>query len=349
MRKTTLLLLSAMLLVLGSAGRPATHPTQRLDVSAPGSALACTSFAVYSDETLYGMNFDYPDVEIRFTINTAGDLRVFQMEFEQDDGWSPTVGMNSAGLFASCQMLFPEVEGSAETSENEVFTWEVYRRALYDFVTVEDVEQYLNDRRVVHWSVTLHDLIADPHGDAMVVEPGETANVITRIDGDFIVMANFPNGEFVSQSYEDVSGVGADRYKAAYRHILDHLREFGRTEALEALERAVQLSGGYSTLCSMVFDPARNEVLIALRRDFDRIWKVSLEDGTIETHRGSGRSWKAQLGPAGVTATKMLANAERVPLHWGYIVGPLVVLAAVVVILAARSRRGRRDAGTGTE
>jgi hypothetical protein len=233
--------------------------------------------------------------------------------------------------------------------ENEVLTWQVYRRALYDFATVEDVAQYLNDRRVVHWSVTLHDLIADPHGDAMVVEPGETANVITRIDGDFIVMANFPNGDYVGQRYEDVSGAGADRYKAAYRHILDNLGTFGRTEALEALERAVQLSGGYSTLCSMVFDPARNEVFIALQRVFDKVWKVSLEDGTIETHRGCGRAWKAQLGPAGVTATEMQANAERVPLHWGYVVGPLVVLAGVAAILVARSRRGslNRDTGTG--
>ena len=348
MRKTTLLLLSAMLLVLGSAGRPAIEPTQRHDVSAPGSAFACTSFAVYSDETLYGMNFDYPDVEIRFTINAAGDLRVFQMEFEQEDGWSPTVGMNSAGLFASCQMLFPEVEGTAGTSENEILTWQVYRRALYDFATVEDVEQHLNDRRVVHWSVTLHDLIADPHGDAMVVEPGEAENVLTRMDGDFIVMANFPNGDFVGQRYEDVSGVGADRYKAAYRHILDNLGEFGRTEALETLERAVQLSGGYSTLCSMVFDPARNEVLIALRRDFDRIWKVSLKDGTIETHRGSGRDWKAKLGSAGVTATKMQANTERVPLHWGYVVGLIVLLVGVAAIVVARSRRGSPNGDSGT-
>jgi len=27
---------------------------------------ACTSFAVYSQKTIYGMNFDYPDVKIRY-------------------------------------------------------------------------------------------------------------------------------------------------------------------------------------------------------------------------------------------------------------------------------------------
>ncbi len=90
--------------------------TQTITLNANPSAplptvpYACTSFAVYSAETWYGMNFDYPEVELRFTLNRAGELKLFQMEFRQGDGFVPTVGMNSAGLFASCQMLYPEVE-----------------------------------------------------------------------------------------------------------------------------------------------------------------------------------------------------------------------------------------------
>ena len=73
--------------------------------AAPASPWACTSFAVYSNGPLYGMNFDYSEVPIRFTIREFGDLSVFQMEFNVDGDYIPTVGMNSKGLFASCQML----------------------------------------------------------------------------------------------------------------------------------------------------------------------------------------------------------------------------------------------------
>jgi len=337
MRKTTLLLLSAMVLVLGSAGRPTMEPIRRHDVSAPGSAFACTSFAVYSDETLYGMNFDYPDVEVRFTINTVGDLRVFQMEFEQEDGWAPTVGMNSAGLFASCQMLFPEVEGAITTAGDELFTWQLYRSALHDFVTAEDVDRYLSDKRVVHWSVTLHDLIADPHGDAMVVEPGDGENVITRIDGDFIVMANFPNGDFVGQSYENVSGVGAKRYKVAYEHIQNHKDAFDVDQALETLEKAVS-TGDWPTLCSMVFYPEQGEVFIALASDFSRIWRLSLEDQTIEPYRGLARVRGVQVDASGVVASELEAAADSGGGYWIYVAVVAVVLAGGACLLTIKKR-----------
>ena len=45
------------------------------------------------------------------------------MEFLQEGSFVPTVGMNSAGLFASCQMLYPEADVGAQVGASEMYTW----------------------------------------------------------------------------------------------------------------------------------------------------------------------------------------------------------------------------------
>lgn len=315
------LILSA-LIVSGCRG----YAVAKVKDSAPALPFACTSFAVYCDETFYGMNFDYPDTEIRFTITPSGDLKVFQMEFWQEGDFVPTVGMNSAGLFGSCQMLFPEVPAAISPGADDIYLWQLYQESLLNFDSVEDVSEFISDKEVVHWSVTLHDLFADVHGDAMVVEAGDEENVISRIADDFIVMTNFPNGDFAGQSCQDVEGVGADRYKIAYENISDHIATFDVDRGLETLEKVV-LSGEFSTQASMVFDPEEGEIYIALKGDFTRIWRVSIADETIETFSGFGRAERAKLGSSGILAFDLesMGTSQRTPWSY-YIVGLAVVL-----------------------
>ena len=288
---------------------------------------ACTSFAVYSDETFYGMNFDYPDTEVKFSIYPGGDRKVFQMEFYQEGGFSPTVGMNSAGLFSSCQMLFPEAPGTISPGPDDVYPWQVYRQALFDFESVEEVTRFLAGKRVVHWSLTLHDLFADLYGNAMVVEAGDEENVVTPIEDNFIVMTNFPNGDFAGQGYESVEGAGAERYKIAYENISEHVAEFGVERGLETLEKAVS-SGDFPTQVSMVFAPEAGQVYIALKKDFGRIWQVSIADQTIETYSGFGKARRMDLDSGGVLASDLEKAPRAIP--WGYL-----ILAGCVVVPAA--------------
>lgn len=312
-------------------------------VAAPSRPFACTSFAVYSDETLYGMNFDYPDTEIKFTIEPCGDRKVFQMKFADGEGFSATVGMNSAGLFSSCQMLFPEVpETTSSPGPHDVYPWEVYRQALFGFESVQEVTEFLSDKRVIHGSVTLHDLFADLYGDAMVVEAGDKENVITGIEDGFIVMTNFPNGDFAGRSYRNVEGVGADRYKIAYEAILDHMASFDIDRGLETLEQAV-LSGEFSTQASLVFAPERGEVYLALKRDFGKIWKVSLADETIGTYAGFGRARTMNLGPAGVLASDLEKAPPRESLSYVIFLGPILLVAAGASVLLVRRRLAKPD------
>jgi hypothetical protein len=270
------------------------------------------------------------------------------MEFAQGDDFSMTVGMNSAGLFSSCQMLYPEAPATTPLGPSDLYPWQVYREALFDMESVSEVTEFISDKKVVHWSVTLHDLFADVYGDAMVVEAGGTENVITRIEDDFIVMTNFPNGEFAGQSYNQVEGVGADRYKIAYENISDNLDTFDVDLGLETLEKAA-LTGEFSTQASMVFDPEKGQVYIALRRDFGKVWKVSIADGTIETYSGFGRTRTMPLDASGVLASELESfGSSRNVLGILYLIGLVVVVivagvGAGVLVLRRRSQGASRD------
>jgi len=76
-----------------------------LAVSSP--AAACTSFAVYSDQAWYGMNFDYySTTPFLVAIAEEGDRGLFVMAYLWRNLYVPTVGINEAGLFASTQLLY---------------------------------------------------------------------------------------------------------------------------------------------------------------------------------------------------------------------------------------------------
>jgi hypothetical protein len=272
-------------------------------VHCPTEAGACTSFAAYSDAAHYGMNFDYdPGVPMRLFIDTQDDMSVFHLAFVRGRHAIRTAGMNSRGLFASDQELYPVQAGKRPLDPGEMYMWQIYEVALSQCGSVDEVLELLSSKRIVQDpSVTLHVLLADTSGAAVIVETGEEGHVITPIDGDFIVMANFPNCDYVGRPAGDIEGVGADRYRAAHAHLTDGLSSLDVDSAFRLLEKA----SWEWTRSSMVFDPERTIVYVALERDFDRIRRVSLADGVIETHAGYDEPSRWTLGPRGIATTEL--------------------------------------------
>ena len=269
---------------------------------------ACTCFAVYTNQPIYGMNFDYPPVDIRFTLTPAGGMRVFQMEFLLQGRYASTVGMNSRGLFGSCQMRYP-IGTPAAAGDDEIYTWQLFDHALHHFTSLDQVTALLSQKRLVHSRTSLHDCFADPI-DALVVEPGTEGNAITRKQGDYLVMTNFPLKDFSGKNPDQMTGVGADRYRAACRHIEVHLKDFTVDQAFTTLEKA-QSKGRWPTLASMVFLPYQGIVYIALNSDFSHIWRVSLPDGILATHAGFSLQREMPLDASGIRAACLAAMNSR--------------------------------------
>ena len=94
---------------------------------------------------------------------------------------------------------------------------------------------------------SLHNLVADRFGDAMVVETGEIGNQITEIQDRYMVMTNFPIYQLKGKSYEDAEGIGSERYKIAHRYIRRNLKAFDTEKGMEVLKQAQSMSEIYPT------------------------------------------------------------------------------------------------------
>lgn len=264
---------------------------------------ACTGFVYFGDETVYGMNFDFPDTELLFRVDEVDGVKVFSMAFDAGGEYVPTVRFNSAGLFISEQMQYPDMTKIKTLGEGQYYIGDVSPNVeTYD--SVERVLEFVSDKQLVQRNVTVHDLYADTQGHAVVLEAGEDQNQVTSIDGKFLVMTNFPQTDTIGKAPEDVLGAGADRYQKAYQ-LLAGGSDQSPPELGWSVLNDTRQSGSYSTQCSLIFLPEKNEARILLKNDSDRIWILNIETGDFEVHAVDGSIIKETFPEEGLTATQL--------------------------------------------
>ncbi|MCD4848228.1 MAG: linear amide C-N hydrolase [Candidatus Aegiribacteria sp.] len=266
---------------------------------------ACTGYAVYADETWFGMNFDYPpESEIRFSVHEWDIGVVFDMSFYDCDLdiWIPAVAMNEHGMFSSLQYQCPMIEGEPDPEHDERCIWELFITSINDCTSLEQVEAFIDTVKLVNmYELTLHTLIADTSGRAIIAEAGIDENLITNIEGDWIVMTNFKIADTREISIGKIEGVGADRYRNALAFIEDNFDGFILDDAVGTLEAAVNTDEIWSTKASTIYDPSNRTVYICIDGDFNHVWKVSMNARTIETFSGFDSDRSMQLDENGIT------------------------------------------------
>ena len=272
--------------------------------------IACTSYSVSSRENkvLYGMNFDYnPNSRLGSLIKPGIQKKVFHMAFDWDKGNKVvTVGMNTEGLFANMQFLYPSDLSGWKQDPNTNFFWEIYEESLKSFGRVQDVRALLNERRLIQGNgVTLHSMFADKYGDALVVEADHEGNNIVNKKDKFLVMTNFPISDFVNVAVQEVEGVGSERYKVAYSYLLQNSDSFCVVSGMKLLKNAVNTIPFFPTRCSFVFDPEQALVYLSLEGDFDKIWRVSIRKSIIETWKGFQTHKLLKIGKDGISAEQL--------------------------------------------
>lgn len=255
----------------------------------------CISFAVYSQNNpIYGMNFDSGDMDLKLNIYNYADREVFFFSGLMDKTYRDIAGINSDGLFVCSQALEYSLGFQPYSNGNKVCVFDVVEETLRVGDKVSDFSDVLNNRNAFYSvknpyfsNMGLHTVIADKYGDAVILEEGINNNVISKMDGRFIVMTNFPNSKFENQKFDEVYGCGADRYIKAYKDIDDRIDCFGIDDAFEVLRRASQAPNSQApTICSIVFDPLKAEIYICFNIDFDKRWKVSIKEKAIHSLNG---------------------------------------------------------------
>ncbi len=278
------------------------------------SVFACTSFALYGNDIFYGMNFDFTFLPLKFWIESNSGMKIFHLAFlyepypkepKSKAYFATTCGMNDKGLFSACQEVEPYIEGFEKPSDDQIHIDDQYE-TISIYSDVEKVQEFISKKQAVqNLGPSLHNLFADTKGNAFVSETDNTENIIVGMDHDFLVMANFANHSLVGKHYEEAVGVGAERYKIAHDYLSKNKNDFNVEKGLELLGMVYCQDPGCSTLCSMVFHPRTNSIYIALNLNFERVWKVSLGEGVLETHRGYDEYSQIHLGSGGILSAEL--------------------------------------------
>ena len=258
----------------------------------------CTSFAVYHQKkAVYGMNFDTDEIDLKLIVNSYHDKNLFYFSALLENKYRDIAGMNSEGLFICTQAVEYGQGFQSGCDENDWYAFDILDEVLKKTGKASEFFEVLNKRVIsyprnpLYPDLGLHTMIADKTGDAFILEEGNDTNRITPVSGDFIVMTNFPNGNFKEADYNKVHGIGADRYICAYEYIQKHIHSFGINEAFEALNKTSQKN----TLCSIVYDPLENEIYISFKKDLSKRWKISMSEKTIQSTDGLLSSNKIQF------------------------------------------------------
>ncbi len=177
----------------------------------------CTSFAVYSQKkAVYGMNFDTDDIDLKLKVSNYNDMNLFFFSALVNNQYRDIAGFNSEGLFICTQAVQynPGIKSSCD--ENDWFAFETFDESLKKTRKASEFYDILNKRVIsyprnpLYPDLGLHTMIADKAGDAFILEEGNETNIISPIYNDFIIMTNFPNGDFKEVNYDKVYGIGAD-------------------------------------------------------------------------------------------------------------------------------------------
>jgi len=211
-----------------------------------------------------------------------------------------TCGINSRGLFCASQEIEPYIEGRKKADKCEVHIDDQYG-AISRYSGVDQVKKEITGKQWIQYiGPSIHNMFTDINGNAIVTETDNKENFITEIEGDFIVMSNFANHSLAGKSYTEAEGTGAERYKLTYKFLWENTNSFTVEKGFHLLKKAYCKDKNCKTKCSMIFHPETNCVYIALNLNMERIWKVSIDQQTIETFEGYSRYQKANIGEEGI-------------------------------------------------
>lgn len=258
----------------------------------------CTSFAVYSQKrAVYGMNFDTDEIDLKLKVSSYQDMSIFVFSSLMENKYRDIAGCNSEGLFICTQAVEYGPDFKSSCDENDWYAFTIFDEALKQTRNTSEFFELLNKRVIsyprnpLYPNLGLHTMIADKTGSALILEEGNGTNTVTPIDNDFIIMTNFPNGDFKESNGNKVYGLGSERYICAHDYITNKMHCFGVNEAFEVLSKTSQKN----TLCSIVYEPLNNEIYISFKKDLSKVWKISIIEKTIQSMDGFLNNNKIQF------------------------------------------------------
>lgn len=246
-----------------------------------GVIIGCSSFAVYSNITMFGSNFDYPDhFRYRLKMFEANDISYLSIDFDPGDNhFKQAVGYNNKGFFINLQAVAPLSPENINQPLKyiQITTPEILAKNSNSLDVVKEMNNY---RFVNLLPFSNHSLIADKYGNAFIMGIGKEKNILREMEKNFIVLTNF---DMSNVDLYDTDNIECKRYKNIYNTIENNMDDFTVDIGFEILSSAFQIPG---TQISSIFLPEELLVYVVLKGNVDKIIEINLNNNILRTYKG---------------------------------------------------------------
>jgi hypothetical protein len=247
----------------------------------------CTAFVVQGKKLICGNNVDSTNSEIFFSIKKEKAGNVLYMNWKNQ---LDLIVMNSMGLYySSMSKDLRDDNFKKELGPNEISIVDGVSQIIGSHEKVNDIRNFLKEKQLISTPQRLpsrHFLCADTYNDNLVAEIWDGKNVIVTNPGKFLVLTGFQYTTFWNKPLKEIYLVDkGNRYLPAYEYIRDRLDTFDVEDAWAVLNK-VKNPGVMFTQCSSVLLPEERVAYVSLKSKFDKVWKISLDNGTMESFSG---------------------------------------------------------------
>jgi len=224
--------------------------------------IGCSVFSIGNDHLSFGAgNKDWHNLNTRILTIPADSTNFARIYFgyQIPQGFQNVCGINEHGLWYEGASL-PERTDVQNYFNKPTISGELCEKALKECTTVGEVVQLYSTYFTPHWNG--HSMWADPNGNSVIIEFGETDVVFIYPQNNFQVMTNF-----YIQDPEMFSWYNTYRFDVAMQ-LLDEIEIINYCNLAEILD-AVHQEGTEPTLFSNVYDLKNNIVYIYNFHNYD--------------------------------------------------------------------------------
>ena len=238
--------------------------------------------------------------------------RFFSLAYDIGEYTLDNAIMNDQGMFTTTQDHYPMEPYVNANDENYEGMLQFAFWTPFVFGDVKGVRTAIAETRPLqHMFGSVHDLFADIHGDAVILELIDEEVVLTDIDGPYIVLTNFAINQLREVEPRMAKGYGQDRYTTAQQMIVENFDTFDVDKGFEVLKATKQSKYAYyPTRYSVVHDPLSLTSYFVLLQNFEQVWQVTLEDGMLRTYKGFATPLEMPLTDEGVPIEILIAHEE---------------------------------------
>lgn len=281
-------------------------------------------FVVYSQNTYYGLNLDNSQGEIRFRIETNHNKNVLFIDQNIEDVYYTVAATNDHGAFIA---YYPYLETNNPIRLSPTQFDKNFGKLLFESSSVP-LRKEIN--------LSENPLIID-NSNQLLADENQNAYIIETINGVSKVIPSQNPYEILTavNSYSDITNMNNDFFHPFQQkirvenEIKNNINNFSLNNGFDVLKKAQPIQ---DVIASIIIDPNRNQIFLSFDKDFEKIWMINLDGGTIETFAGFEKYHKGNMPDIGITANDLrILNFSNEGLMIRIIFGAIGIL---IIILA---------------